>query len=109
MLVLEYDSLKADLGTQLRKLSDFLKVKVTDEDIQCTIALQEGLHHRKTENTDRLEELKAIFGKNRLLKLVDLAKETENTLKTRFNRDFDVGRGIQKHILQSLNINSDNA
>ncbi|XP_052766850.1 WSCD family member GA21586-like [Mya arenaria] len=89
--ILQYDLLKADLQTELEKLAQFLDISVPQADIECTVRLQEGNFHRKSNAEDHLRMLRTVYDDKKLEQLRTIARKTESILEKHFKRNFYLG------------------
>lgn len=95
--VLEYERLKTDMEEELRKLSLFLDVNVTDHDIGCTVKLQEGNFHRNSTKDNYIAMFKSVYNKTTLLMVQQTAKLAEKQLKDAFGVNVDLGASVDVH------------
>ena len=86
ILIVLYDDLKKDLGTQLRRMLKFLNIEVNDEIMNCVLQNSEGKYHRKSTksksdpfyealNIDTRKELRAVY--DSVMKLVKNRNSTD--------------------------------
>ena len=47
VLVIKYEDMLTDLGTELKKMLDFLQVPYSDKDIECVVSNKLESYHRK--------------------------------------------------------------
>ena len=50
LLILSYSQLLTDLPTQLRRLATFLKISLTEADIDCVLTNSQGVFKREKKN-----------------------------------------------------------
>ncbi|WAR18234.1 WSCD2-like protein, partial [Mya arenaria] len=89
--ILQYDLLKSDLRTELGKLAQFLNISVPQAAIDCTVYLQEGNFHRKSNAEDHLRMLRTVYDDKKLEQLRIVVRKTESILEKRFNKKFYLG------------------
>lgn len=101
--ILQYDRLQSNLAAELRMLAEFLNVTVSNNDIQCTVQLQEGHVHRRTSLQKRLEQMHTVFNDDDMFRLRTLQTEVESILKKRFNETIDLSgiMGRQQRVSSS--------
>lgn len=98
--LVQYERLKTNMADELEKLATFLGVNVSKNDISCTVELQEGNFHRKTNNITRQETLRTLFDKEQLLQMNKATDIVGKLLKEKLNLDVDVGGSAEKILLE---------
>jgi len=96
--ILQYERLKTDMKPELRKLADFLGATVTDEDIECTQALQEGQHHRKTSADDRVRKLRLVYDDDKMAQLREGTLKAEEILQKHTGTSWNISWNIEDRI-----------
>ncbi|XP_052790279.1 WSCD family member CG9164-like [Mya arenaria] len=88
--VVQYENLRTDLRKELKDLSEFLQMGITEQDIDCAVQLQEGSNHRQTNASYHRELLQYVFDgrKQELLKTVTY--HAEKLLQTYLNKHIDL-------------------
>ena len=69
------------MSSELKNLASFLKVNVTDEDIFCTVKLQEGNFHRKVSKEKHLKLLRTVYSHKQIVRLQEATQYSENTIR----------------------------
>lgn len=100
--ILQYEKLKIDLATELKKLAIFLGQNVNEASIQCTVEQQEGSFHRKSSELEHLQTLRETYSADKLKRMHEAAKLTEKMLKEAYSLDIDVGGDLDNILLNSL-------
>ncbi|XP_045165965.2 uncharacterized protein LOC123529629 [Mercenaria mercenaria] len=99
--VVQYERLQSDMARELRKLATFFNLSVSDKDIDCTVKLQEGNFHRKTNEAKHIELLHTVYTKEKLLRLREAARYSEKLLKDAYSVDIDLGGKTEKLLFQT--------
>jgi hypothetical protein len=90
------------MSCELKKLASFFDLNISDRDIECTVKLQEGNFHRLTNEKKHIELLRAVYPKEKLLRLQEAARYSEKMIKDAYNIDIDLGGHTEKILLQGL-------
>jgi len=92
-----YERLKENMHEELTELARFLDVPLPSADaIKCTVLLQEGNFHRKTDAGKRLKLMRAVYTPDKLQRLRSATRDTEQMLERYFKRKFYVGGDREK-------------
>ncbi|XP_060603790.1 WSCD family member GA21586-like [Ruditapes philippinarum] len=100
--VIQYETLQTNMSRELKKLASFFDLNISDRDIECTVKLQEGNFHRLTNEKQHVELLRAVYSKEKLLRLREAARYSEKMLKDAYNIDIDLGGHTEKILLQGF-------
>ncbi|XP_060555746.1 WSCD family member CG9164-like [Ruditapes philippinarum] len=100
--VLQYEKLQTNMSRELKKLASFFDLNISDRDIECTVQLQEGNFHRLTKEKKHLELLRAVFSKEKLLRLQAAARYSEKMIKNAYNINVYLGGQTEKILLQGF-------
>jgi len=88
--ILQYEALKTSMPETLTRLAKFLNMNVTKRDIDCTVHLQEGRHHRNSTASQHPTQLHTYFSTVQLKSLEILKQFVEKALKAKFHREFNI-------------------
>jgi hypothetical protein len=99
---MQYEKLKTNMPLELKKLASFFDLNISNRDIECTVQLQEGYFHRLTKEKKHLELLRAVFSKEKLLRLQEAARYSEKMIKNAYDINVDLGGETEKILLQGF-------
>ena len=87
------------MSSELRNLASFLEVNVTDEDILCTVKLQEGNFHRIISKEKHLELLRTVYSHKQIVRLQEAAQYSENIIRDAYSIIVNLTRYNEKFLL----------
>ncbi|KAL4231638.1 WSC domain-containing protein 1 [Mactra antiquata] len=96
VLVLQYENMQDNLPDCLKELADFLQLSISQEDIDCTVHLQSGNFHRKSDPVARQHLLQSVFEGEREEQIREAMTEVENILQQKFNRPFKISKTLSE-------------
>ena len=65
LLIVRYENLKEDIVSEVKRMTTFLKITVTDQVLRCTETHSGGSHHRiHTKHTKQLDKFTDTMMKN---------------------------------------------